>query len=248
MEKILEVKNLTAESVKPGCKKKILSDVSFSIGKNSTHILIGPNGSGKSSLAHAIMGLRFLKIISGKIIFLGEDITKLSADKRAKMGISLAFQDPAYFEGVKVKDFLRVGNRTLDEKKIKEALSLVGLSPDKFFERDIDRTLSGGERKRIEFASVIVMKPKLLILDEPDAGLDVIIYKELYNILDNIKEETNASILLITHREETGILADRATFLCQGEVIFSGGFRETMRKYCHAVERKKLCKKYQNNL
>ena len=104
-------------------------------------------------------------------------------------------------------------------------------------------SLSGGERKRIELASVILMKPQLLILDEPDSGLDIIIYKELYDILENIKEETNASILLITHREETGAIAQRASFLNNGRLILTGSFRDVMRKYCQTVGRKKLCRK-----
>ena len=248
MKNILEIKNLTVESEKAGVRKIILDKVSLSVEKNETHILIGPNGSGKSSLAYAIMGLHALKVVSGKIIFQGKEITSLPANKRAKMGIALAFQDPAYFEGVKVKDFLKVGNKNLSEAALGEALTLVGLSPDKFLNREMDMTLSGGERKRIELASIIAMRPKLLVLDEPDAGLDVIIYREFYNILDNIKEKTGASILLITHREETGLSAGKATFLCGGQVIFSGGFRETMRRYCQAVERKKLCRKYQDNL
>lgn len=242
---ILKVKDLTVAN-KEG--KIILRNVSFNVEKNSIHIILGPNGSGKSTLAYALMGIPRFKITSGQIIFRGRDITKLSTTERAKMGITLAFQEPAYFEGIKVKDFLRAGNSEISQKDLEESLSLVGLSPSKFLERMIDKTLSGGERKRIEFASVIAMKPKLMILDEPDSGLDIIIYRELYNILENMKEKTGVSILLISHREEPGFLANKATFLYQGKIVCSGNFKKVMRKYCQTVNRKKICRNCQENL
>jgi Fe-S cluster assembly ATP-binding protein len=241
MEKILEIKNLFVESRED--KKKILENISFDIAEKTIHILIGPNGSGKSSLAYALMGIPRFKVVSGKIIFRNKDITKLSADKRAKMGLTLAFQEPAYFEGITVENFLRAGNKNITLFDIKKILSLVGLKPEKFLNRDINHGLSSGERKRIEFASVIAMKPKLMILDEPDSGLDIIIYREFYNILENIKKETNASILLITHREELGSITDRSTFINQGKAVCSGNFRKVMRKYCQFSGRKKICQK-----
>ncbi len=246
--KLLKIKNLSVKT--RGNKEKILENVSLEIDEKSIHVLIGANGSGKSTLAYALMGLSRFKISSGKIIFFGKDITKLSTDKRAKMGMTLAFQEPALFEGVKVRDFLRAGNKKLDQKEIEKIMSLTGLEPEKFINRYVDGALSGGERKRIELASVIALKPKLIILDEPDAGLDIIIYRELYDILENIKRETGASILLISHREELGLIADQATFLRQGKSVYSGQFRPVMRKYCQSLKRKKICPKifYLKNL
>ena len=237
--KLLEIKNLSVESREDN--KKILENVSFEIDKKSIHILIGANGSGKSTLAYALMGLPRFKITSGKILLLGKDITKLSTDKRAKTGMTLAFQEPALFEGISVEDFLKAGNKKLNKKEIERVLFLTGLEPKKFIGRKIDQTLSGGERKRIELASVIALKPKLIILDEPDAGLDIIIYRELYGILGNIKQETGASILLISHREELGLIADQATFLRQGKIVCSGPFRPVMRKYCQSLTKRKIC-------
>lgn len=241
MKKILEVKNFSIESREN--KKKILENVSFDIAEKSIYILIGPNGSGKSSLAYALMGIPRLKVTSGKIIFKNKDITKLSTDKRAKLGLTLAFQEPAYFRGITVKNFIRAGDKDITQNEIEKILALVGLEPKKFLNREINQGLSGGERKRIEFASVVAMKPKLMILDEPDSGLDIIIYREFYNILENIKKETNASILLITHREELGCITDQATFLNQGKVICNGNFREVMNKYYQYSGRKKYVRK-----
>ena len=237
--KILEIKNLTVASKED--KKLILSNISFDIEEKSIYIIIGPNGSGKSTLAYSLMGVPRFQIVSGQIIFKGKDITNLSMDKRAKMGLTLAFQEPAYFEGITVSNFLKANKKNISHAEIKKILSLVGLEAEEFLDRTMDQHLSGGERKRIELASVIIMKPKLMILDEPDSGLDVIIYREFYNILENIKQETKASILLITHRGELGLVANQATFLNHGQVIYSGNFKQVMRRYCQTTSRKKVC-------
>ncbi len=237
--KILEVKNLSVLSKED--KKLILDHVSFNIEEKSIYVLIGPNGSGKSTLAYALMGIPRFKVVSGQIIFRGKDITALPTDKRARMGLAIAFQDPAYFEGITIRNFLKANKQNVHQAEIRKVLSLVGLDPEKFIDRVMDRRLSGGERKRIELASVIIMKPKLMILDEPDSGLDVIIYREFYNILENIQKETKASVLLITHREELGLISNQATFLNHGKVAYSGEFRQVMQKYCQTMGRKKLC-------
>jgi Fe-S cluster assembly ATP-binding protein len=237
--KILEVKNLSVESKEDN--KQILENISFDIEEKSIYVLIGPNGSGKSTLVYALMGMPRFKISAGKILFLGKDITKLSIHERAKRGLTLGFQDPAYFEGITCEDFLRAGNRNISLNEIKKYLTLVGLDARKFLKREINSSLSGGERKRIEFASVIATKPKLMILDEPDSGLDVMIYREFYNILENIKEETGATILLISHREELGFRANQAAFLNKGKLISEGSFRKVMKDYCQKSNRKKVC-------
>jgi len=239
---ILEVKNLCVQTTQNG--KKLLNKVCFSVEKKSIHAILGPNGSGKSSLAMALMGIERFKISSGKILFNNKDITGLPVYKRAKLGISLAWQNPCFLEGISVEQFIAIGKRNITEKEIDKSLSLVGLDPKKFKKRELSSELSGGERKRIELASVIAMKPRLLILDEPDSGLDMIIYKELHNILRNIKEQTNASILLITHREESGIIADKASFLYQGKIMATGKFRPIMRKYCQTLNRKAICQQF----
>ena len=242
MKNILEIKNLSVESKEN--KKKILEDISLNIEERSIFALVGPNGSGKSTLASTLMGLPKLKIIAGKIIFDKKDITALSVDKRARMGITLSFQEPAYFEGITVENFLKVGNKNINTQEIKKMLSLIGLKPEKMLSRFIDHNLSGGERKRIEFASVALMNPKLMILDEPDSGLDTIIYREIYDILENIRGETNCSILLITHREEIASLANKAAFLHQGKIICQGGFNKVMSEYCKTIGRRERCRRF----
>jgi len=237
--KILKVKNLSVQSEKD--KKEILHNISLEVTSGALHILIGPNGSGKSTLAYALMGINRFKATSGEIIFAGKEITKLSVTARAKAGLTLSFQEPAYLEGVKVADFLRVSRPHIKLKEMEKHLSLVGLNPAKILQRKLDQSLSGGERKRIELASVMSMRPKLMILDEPDSGLDIIFYREFYNILRNIREEIGSAILLITHREEPGFIADEATFLNQGKIVCQGNFRGVMQRYCQAVNRKKIC-------
>ena len=239
MAAILRVRNVSVETKED--KRKLLDNISFEVGKKSIYALMGPNGSGKSTLAYALMGLPRFKIISGRILFRNKDITKLSPNKRAEMGMSLSFQEPAYFDGIKVRDFLTAGNKELGLSEAKDVLALVGLE-EEFLYRNIDKTLSGGERKRIELASLIAMRPKLMILDEPDSGLDIIIFKELYNILINIKKETGASIVLITHREETAFVADKIGFLYKGRILYEGSFKAVMKEYCRKLGRGKLCR------
>lgn len=237
---VLKIANLSVRSAIE--KKIILKNVSLEIERKTIHLLIGPNGSGKSTLARTLMGLGGVKVVSGQIYFLGEEITRIPIEERAKLGMTLAFQEPAYFEGVRVRDFLRVSSPKISEKELKKSLRLVGLKGD-FLDRELSNNLSGGERKRIELASLILLKPKLLILDEVDSGLDIIIYRELYDILKNIKEETEASVLLITHREETGFIANKASLLNKGRITLTGCFPEVMRRYCQSVGRRELCHK-----
>lgn len=237
----LDVKNL---SVFPFNKKEpILKNISFSIEKNSIHALLGPNGSGKSTLAYALMGIPRFRNIKGQIFLNGKEISRLPSFKRARIGLTLAFQEPARFEGIKVFDYLLAGAAKKSLAEAEKALRLVGLNSSKYLERFIDKNLSGGERKRIELASVIIMKPKLLILDEPDSGLDVIIYNEIYELLESIQKQTKASILLISHREETGRIADQASLLWNGQLVKSGGFKKVMWEYCKLFGRKKTCQK-----
>lgn len=238
-QKLLEIKNLTVATADR--KRVILEDLSLNIQNSSITVLIGPNGSGKTTLARAIMGLPSIAIEKGKILFQNQDITHRPTYQRAKQGITLAFQNPAYFEDITTEAFLRVSRATLQVEEMKKYLKAVGLDPLKFLKRKLDHHLSGGERKRIELASVIAMRPKLVILDEPDSGLDIIFYREFLDILQNIKETTQSSILLITHREEPGLLADKAILLNQGKIVTQGDFRSVMRKYCHLVGRKKIC-------
>jgi Fe-S cluster assembly ATP-binding protein len=240
MSNILELKNYTVATRDKGIV--LLQDINCEIRQDEIHCILGKNGSGKSTLAYSIMNMGKFKQKKGKLFFNGRDITDKKTHERAQAGITLTFQEPSQFEGLKVKDFFRAGNKKATDQEIKNTLRMVDLS-EQFADRNVDDNLSGGERKRIEIASVIIMKPKLIIMDEPDASLDIIVYNEFYDLLLRIKKELKCSILLITHREEAGLVADRATLIENGQCQKTGQFREVMQAYCQRTGRKDKCKK-----
>ena len=236
---MLKINNLSV--VSKTNQKVLLSEVNLEVGEKEIHSILGKNGSGKTTLAKVILGLGEFQIESGKIEYQGKDVSKLSTSERAKKGMTMAFQEPARFEGLTVRNFLLAGKPSATEDEIGKVLKLVDLHDSDILKRKLDEKLSGGERKRIELASVIIMKPKLMILDEPDASLDIIVYNELYDMLTNIREEIGCSILLITHREEAGLISDKATFINEGKIIQTGTFRHVMRKYCETMGRRGRC-------
>ncbi len=200
--------------------RPILHDLNLEIRKAEIHSILGANGTGKSTLAAVLMGLSGFQPTSGRILFLGEEISRLSIPDRAARGITLAWQEPARFEGLTVFEYLEIsrqhgGNGSLSPT---ECLAKVGLSPEKYLRRAVDATLSGGERRRVELASVLAMKPKLVILDEPDSGIDAL---SIANIVDVIRtfSRKGTAVLLITHHEEVAAIADRASSLCGGTIL-----------------------------
>ncbi|CAB3287645.1 Iron-sulfur cluster assembly ATPase protein SufC [Methanocaldococcus lauensis] len=212
--------------------RKILKGINLEVKENEIHAIIGPNGAGKSTLAYTIMGVSGYKPSKGRIIFKGVDIINKSITERARMGLTLAWQEPARFEGIKVKTYLTLGmnekykkDKEIMEQKIRESLELVKLDPDKYLDRYVDETLSGGERKRVELASIICMEPDLAILDEPDSGIDIVSFDEIKRIFDYLKEK-GCSLLVVTHREELAESADVVSLICNGEVIKSGDPKE----------------------
>ncbi len=217
---MLKVENLRL--VREG--KEILKGVNFEIAQNEIHLVLGVNGSGKTTLAQAIMGIY---PCDGRIIFEGKDITNLSVWERARMGITLAFQEPARFEGLLVKDYLMVSAKTKSMSKLEEIIKMVGLPRNILFQ-EVGENLSGGERKRIELASVLLMEPKLAMLDEPDSGIDMLSFRLISEVIKRIKS-MGTSVMLITHSEEMIDIADRATILCSGKVVASGE-REEIKK------------------
>jgi Fe-S cluster assembly ATP-binding protein len=225
-------------------KQIILNQTSFGIEEGSIHAIIGPNGSGKSTLAYTIMGLGNYKSSQGKILFDGIDITHMGITERANLGITLAWQEPARIEGLSIPRYISLGVK--DKKDINniilEALQIVNLEPEKYMNRFIDESLSGGERKRIELAAAIAMRPRLIMLDEPDSGLDMIVIEDFLNIFNKIKE-LNMTILLITHREDIGMVADYGTLIWRGEHLITDIFPKVMVKYCAKAGLKEFCKR-----
>ena len=239
---LLELKNITIPTLDQKCV--IVNNVSFGIKEGSIHAIIGPNGSGKSTLAYSIMGLTHYKPSLGKILFNTIDITEKSITERAKLGITLAWQEPARIDGLSVRKYISLGikNKQDLENKVRESLEIVNLPPDKYIDRFIDETLSGGERKRIELAAVVAMRPKLIILDEPDSGLDVIIVEDFFSIFNKIKR-LDMTILLITHREDIGMVADYGTLMWYGDALMTDEFPKVMLNYCKKAGLKEFCKR-----
>jgi len=222
--------------------KSIINDLSLHVNKGEIHGILGENGTGKTTIAYLIMGVNNYKPSAGRIIFEGQDIADLSVSQRAKKGISLAWQEPARIEGLRVRDYLRLSSNNQGVVPIERYLWMVGLEPDRYLDRDIDTTLSGGERKRIELASVLAMRPKLAILDEPDSGIDIL---ALPYILSGIVEmnKLGSSVLLITHNEKVVEIAHRVSVLCAGKILRTGEpaemslwFKENCQKCIHINE------------
>lgn len=209
----LSIKNLSLE--KNG--RKIIDKISLDVEQGSVCALVGPNGAGKSTLAYILMGLEGYTQIFGDIFLDGKSIKKKPVSERAQLGLTLAWQEPARFQGLKVEDYLKASiGKNLDD--ISQALQRVGLFPEKYLSRAVDKTLSGGERKRIELASIICMKPRLVILDEPDSGVDVEAIKKVFEVIDYLKS-IGTTIIIITHNMQVLKRADVAYLMCEGKII-----------------------------
>lgn len=203
-------------------EREILSGFSLSIDAGEVHALLGTNGTGKSTLAYLLMGCEGYLPTSGEIVFDGTLLNGLKIHERARLGISMAWQEPARFEGVRVRDYLALG---AGAEQPEFALQLVGLEPFRYLDRMVDRSLSGGERKRIELASVLALRPRLAILDEPDSGIDMLSTDDILGVLDYLRGRGSA-VLLITHRDEIAVAADRASHICGGRIVRTGSPRQ----------------------
>ena len=217
---VLNIRNLTFEVD----RHAILDRLDLTIESQEIHALLGANGSGKTTLAYLLMGCEGYVPSAGTVLFNGTDLLPLKMHERARLGLTLAWQEPARFEGVTVREYLTLGKLDCDPEP---ALRQVGLAPDRYLHRRVDKALSGGERHRIELASVLSMKPTLAVLDEPSAGIDMLSINHIIDIIRALKE-AGGSVLLITHQEEVALIADRASQLCAGRIIFSGGPREAV--------------------
>jgi len=198
--------------------KTILHGVDLSVGENEIHALLGANGSGKTTLARVVMGCAGYTAVAGRVRFRGRDLAGMPMHERARLGITMAWQEPARFEGLTVACFLSLGR---DGAAPADCLTRVGLDPDAFLGRALDKTLSGGERKRIELAAVLALQPRLALLDEPAAGIDMPSLEEIGNVILELKR-AGASVLLITHVDSVARIAGRASCLCGGRIVFSG--------------------------
>lgn len=198
--------------------QKILNRLDLAIHPREIHALLGANGSGKTTLAYLLMGCEGYVPMAGTVLFNSTDLLRLKMHERAKLGLTLAWQEPARFEGLTIREYLSLGHPGLTPESL---LLQVGLDPERYLNRRVDKALSGGERHRIELASVLCMKPRLAILDEPAAGIDMLSISQIITVIRTLKENGGA-VLLITHQEEVAAIADSASQLCNGRIIFSG--------------------------
>jgi Fe-S cluster assembly ATP-binding protein len=220
---LLELRNM---SLSLG-QRRVLDAIDLSIASGEIHALVGANGAGKSTLGYAIMGCEGYRPQQGTMLFEGKPIDELPIQARARAGITLAWQEPARFEGLRVCDYLALGASQGDPGA---ALEAVGLAPAEYLYRPLDKTLSGGERKRIELAAIITMRPKLAILDEPAAGIDLLSLDDLIAAIQAMKS-TGSTILLITHVEQVAAHADRASQLCGGRIVCQGETQAVIENY-----------------
>lgn len=198
--------------------RTILERVELEVRDNEIHALLGANGSGKTTLARIVMGCAGYAPSAGAVRFDGRDLAGLAVHERARLGIALAWQEPVRIEGLAVHEYLRLGARGAAPP---ECLRRVGLAPEAFLRRALDKTLSGGERKRIELASMLALKPRLALLDEPAAGIDMPSLDEIERLILDLRSAGGA-VLLITHVEPVARIADRASYLCGGRIAFTG--------------------------
>ena len=223
---MLEVKNLTYGVMDNGIKRTLVDDVSFSVGDGEMLVITGPNGGGKSTIAKLLMGIEPAN--AGTILLDGSDLSSMNVDERANAGIGYAFQQPPAFKGMTVERLLHLAaGKELPESVCCELLSSVGMCAREYLKREADATLSGGERKRIEIATVLAKPHKICIFDEPEAGIDLWSFSMLVKRFEEIHREKKESLLLISHQEKIIRMADRILVIADGKIT-DGGSREEM--------------------
>lgn len=225
---MLELKNISFEVEGDKDKKEIIKDVSLVLNNNEFVAITGPNGGGKSTLAKIIAGIE--KPSSGRIYFDGEDITDIGITERANRGISYAFQQPVRFKGVTVLDLIRLAaGENLSAAGACEYLSEVGLCAKDYIRREVDASLSGGELKRIEIATIIARGTRLSVFDEPEAGIDLWSFNNLIKVFEKMHSEIkNSSILIISHQERILNIADRIIVVAGGQISAAGTKEEIL--------------------
>ena len=224
---MLELKNLCFGVEDENNTKEIIKDVSFVVPDEKFVVITGPNGGGKSTLARLIMGIE--KPSSGRIFLDGKDITDLGITERANLGISFALQQPVRFKGIAVIDLLRLAaQKELSVGEACEYLSAVGLCARDYIHREVNASLSGGEMKRIEIATVLARGTTLSVFDEPEAGIDLWSFQSLIQVFENMQKRAHASILIISHQERILNIADTIILLADGQVRAQGGKDEIL--------------------
>lgn len=236
---MLELKNIgfKVEDAEKGGTLEIIEDVSFTLDDGKFLVITGPNGGGKSTLARLIMGIE--KPTSGKIIFNGTDVTGLSITERAKLGIGYAFQQPPRFKGLTVRRLLSLAHGSeLPEDECCSFLSRVGLCSMDYLNREVDNSLSGGEVKRIEIATLMARDLGLAIYDEPEAGIDLWSFSMLVQSFRMLAKKNNESVIIISHQERIMQLADDIIVIADGRIRSQGTKKEILPTLLGEFDRK----------
>lgn len=228
MSQLLKIEDLSVSAE----DKELLHGITLNVGEGETHVLMGQNGAGKSTLGCSIMGSPEYKVTAGKIVFDGEDITDESADKRAKRGIFLSFQNPVEIPGITLSEFLRnaleqVSGQRIKlwdfKKKLKAAMQVLDMD-EAYADRDLNVGFSGGEKKKAEILQLLILRPKLAILDETDSGLDVDAVRTVSKGIEEYRKSVGGTLLIITHNAKIleALNVDKTHILASGKVAKEG--------------------------
>ena len=220
---MLEIKHISYQvEGDAGEELDILNDVSLTVGDGQFVVVTGPNGGGKTTLAKAIMGI--VEPTGGQILWNGQDVTHMSITDRARLGISYGFQQPPRFKGLRVRDLLSMaaGNDKLTRDEACQYLTRVGLCAKDYIDREVDTSLSGGEVKRIEIATILARKSGLMIFDEPEAGIDLWSFARLTETFRDIHDRRDATLIVISHQERIIDLADEIIMVSGGQIVKQG--------------------------
>lgn len=214
-------------------KKQVLHDVNLAVNAGETHVLMGPNGAGKSTLGFTIMGNPRYTVSGGKIFFDGEDITEMGADKRAAKGIFLSFQTPLEVPGISLESFIRTALQQRTGKRVKlfqfqkelKAMMQILNMDESYASRDLNVGFSGGEKKKSEILQLLMLKPKLAILDETDSGLDVDAVRTVSRGIEEYQKSQNGALIIITHSTKIleSLKVDKTHVLVKGRIVKDGG-------------------------
>ena len=242
---MLELRNISFAAADEEGKKEILRDVNLKIDDGRFVVITGPNGGGKSTLAKLIAGIETPD--SGSILLDGEDITKLSITERARRGIGFGFQTPVRFKGIQDYDLLRMASgRQISVAEGCEYLSRVGLCAKDYINREVNSSLSGGELKRVEIATVLARNSRLSVFDEPEAGIDLWSFQNLIHIFEKMRMDNKDNIILvISHQERILRTADDIVVLTGGRITLSGTGEEILPKIIGTESAEDVCERLQ---
>jgi Fe-S cluster assembly ATP-binding protein len=246
---MLELEHITYRVSAPEGETDILKDVSLTVPDHKLVVFTGPNGGGKTTLARIIMGL--VRPTEGRILYDGQDITDLDITARARLGISYGFQQPPRFKGITVHDLLLLaaGEEKLSKDRCCSYLTNVGLCANDYLDREVDASLSGGEVKRIEIATILARNGRLMIFDEPEAGIDLWSFARLTETFEQIHARGSATMVIISHQERIIRLADEIIVVAGGRITHRGTTEEIFPLIladtlgsCPVIERKEAAK------